>query len=548
MCVITGCAAHVTHISPPEIERNVQEGFSAQAGFEIIQGENLPSPRRGRTPHPKKNRVTYRLDPQENANEVTDPLFAHIQWVTLVWGENPFLYDVYLHGDIKNPDRLAIRVSNLDIRKFLHPSIASFSTHRELIRLQAYFEEFSRKSKIIYPLSFEKSYTQTLSPSDQQSAQRISDIKIVNNCREPGNYEVHIRDGLGRHLLESSFTFPTGHYNMLLTRFHGVGIKEQGTGIGVPWALRKKEVLRYWDSFLPWNWIKRFPKVTIDALSQIHGEEVSHLNGAIEPVRGRIPYEEYEADREVQMKSRPHWLGEEPLTYIRVDPSLPLPTGFEPPRGYKPQSLPDKIEPMAYWMARENQGKIVPHHFRTFEEIQRYDLFFSEFALNGVYVGKSDRIGNFNWEREEGRWDFHFQYLAGLNRFEMRELEGGYQELRLLGEPTNKKAIHFVMGNFRIDPGESVEFLFGLGTQPLITAYNDNPTQIPLRYAVAYDADGTILDHHDRGIGVEKVLIEQINENRYKVRLISYERILPVWEGILTLPVRPVQSVRLREM
>ena len=75
-----------------------------------------------------------------------------------------------------------------------------------------------------------------------------------------------------------------------------------------------------------------------------------------------------------------------------------------------------------------------------------------------------------------------------------------------------------------------------MGTQPLIATYNDNPQKIPIRYAVAYDADGTILDHHDRGIGVEKVLIERIDESRYKVRLISYERILPVWEGIIRVP------------
>jgi hypothetical protein len=514
--IAIGGAADAARLpTPQEIQRNVQEGFSATAHFEIVRGENVPDL--------KKNQTTYRLDPDKDAYEATYEGLAHIQWVTLAWGENPFLFDLYLHGDAKTPERLAIRVANLDIRKFFHPSIASFSTNRNLTRLQAYFEEFSRKAKIIYAL-----------PDQQTGAQKISDLVLINNCREPGNYEIKVRDALGRYLLEANFSFSTQAYNQLLIRFHGIGIREQGTGIGVPWTLQKKEGLRYWDSFLPWNRIKRFPKVSLDDLSQIHGNEVSRVRGEIEPVYGRIPFEEYEADREVQMKSRPHWLGNEPLTYVRVDPKLPLPIGFEPPAGSKPAGfLPGKTAPMVYWTAKENRGKIVPHHFRTFEDVQRYNLFFSAFTLNGVYIGKSDLADDFNRERTKGRWPFDFRYLNGINRFEIRQWEGGTSEIRLLSETTGSRTINFALGNFRLGAGESVEFLFGLDTQPLITDYNNNPLQDPLRYAVAYDADGTILDHHDRGIGVEKVFIERTNEKTYKVRLISYERILPVWEGVI---------------
>jgi len=56
-------------------------------------------------------------------------------------------------------------------------------------------------------------------------------------------------------------------------------------------------------------------------------------------------------------------------------------------------------------------------------------------------------------------------------------------------------------------------------------------------YGMAYGSNATILDHHDRGIGVEKVYIERIDIERYKTRLISYERILPVWEGIVRIPI-----------
>jgi hypothetical protein len=60
--------------------------------------------------------------------------------------------------------------------------------------------------------------------------------------------------------------------------------------------------------------------------------------------------------------------------------------------------------------------------------------------------------------------------------------------------------------------------------------------QDPLLYGFAYGADGTIRDHHDHDIGVEQVYIARIAADAYKVRLISHERILPVWEGVMRLP------------
>ncbi len=582
----------------PDYQKNIREGFAATTGFETVTGICVPKKQKvAANCIPYQDWVTYHLDPDPDAYDLEEEQLGHIQWVTLAWREkresSPFVFDFYLHGDAPTgaangalplvglemrsslyPDHLAIRVAGLDIRKFLHQSIVPIFGDSPLARLQAYFEEFSRKAKIIYPLRHQQSnpptggserrppvgrsghadivtrkiiYAKNVDVTNRESntevfhpgeqvAQRISDIVLVNNCREPGNYEIKIRDILGRNLLKANFSFSTRHYNDLLTRFHGIGIAQQGTGIGIPWTIRKREWRRYWDSFLPWKWIKRFPRVRLTDLSHLHGNEVSLVRGGIEPVYGRIPFEEYEIDQEVQMKSRPHFLGPEPLTYVRVNPKLSLPIGFEPPRGAIPTgALPDKTEPMAYWMAKENRGKIVPHHFRTFEDIQHHDLFFSEFALNGVYTGKSDLEEDFDWERKEGRWQFDFRYLGRLKRFEMREFSGGYTELRLISETTDKRPIHFALGNFRLNPGEKTEFLFGLGTQPLIADYNQNSAQEPLRYAVAYDANEMILDHHDRGIGIEKVMIERVDETSYKVRLISYERILPVWEGVVRI-------------
>ena len=599
-----------SHAGPanPVYERNIREGFAATAGFEIVTIDRVP---RGKI-------VTYRLDPNPDAYKVRGEGLSHIKWVTLEWKESrevsPFVFDLYLHGDRQFDDPLAIRVAQVDIRKFLHQSVRSFSDDFALAQLQAYFEEFARKAKIIYRLPFKNSdktdrdlsyedrllneikegispllnslnkdtsERESLSRADDQLetksanlsqvyqnlqavalkhsaggpaealaasllqkvailalAQKITDITITNNCREPGNYELEIRDSNGRYLLRANFSFPTKDYDLFLTRYHGVGIADQGTGIGVPSTIRNKEKLRYWDSFLPWKRMKSFPKVKIDALSELHlkrsvegeGATRAPLKGEINVIQGRIPFENYQYDMEVTSKGKLHLPGPEPLSYVRVDPRLSLPAGFE---------SPDKSQPASYWRSNAHAGKIVPYHFQTFEDIQRYDIYLSGFDLNGVYIGKSD-LKAFDKERKKGRWHFNFQYLQNLNQFEFRE-RNELIEIRLVGAPlaapSHKQAVNFIFGNFSVQVGKSVEFLLGLGPQPLISAYNHNPYQETLVYGFAYGAEGNILDHHDLGIGVEKIYIERVDAETYKVRLISYERILPVWEGLIRIPL-----------
>ena len=598
-----------------EIEKNIREGFAATSGFEIVTVDRVPLARKGRSLSDPayQDAVTYRLDPHPDAYKVRSQGLHHLQWVTLGWRVNrrasPFVFDLYLHGEPQFKNSLAIRVAQLDIRKFLHQSIASFSDNANLTRLQAYFEEFSRKSKIIYPLppesqdktatsasyegrllaEIEEELDDTIKTLDsaapereslmraQQSArqssdhlkrkefgglgqryqelwsatnagktqwegganlaqkalmltltQKVTDVKITNNCREPGNYEVEVRDAQGRYLLRANFIFSTQDYEAFLTHYHGLGIADQGTGIGVPSTIRNRERLRYWDSYLPWKWMKSFPRVNVEALSVIQGSGGEPLldpplTGEIEVARGRIPFEDYEYDAEVMGKSGYHWPGLEPLSYVRVNRNLPPPAGFTSPDGSPPDS---------YWTSRAHADKVVPYYFRTFEDIQRYDVYLSGFDLNGVYIGRSDLVA-FDKERENGRWHFNFQYLQKLNRFEFQQGRDGLVEIRMTSESSGKDAVNFVFGNFSVPEGKSIEFLLGLGTQPLIEAYNHNPYKTPLVYGMAYGANGNILDHHERGIGVEKVYIERTGTETYKIRLISYERILPVWEGVI---------------
>ena len=613
------------HSLQERYKHNIREGFSATSHFRIVNEEDVPTPSRE---HHASTRtrdyaetITYPLhhQPLVYTYKVHDERLDRLTWVTLAWKEDPetspFVFDLYFHGEPHSVDSLALLIPSLDIRKFLHQSVAAVSNNQNLVSLQAYFSEFSRKAKIVYPASkirrpdahamsydsrlikvLRQGITQLidgLNPDDEYerlslqralkalqrtrtprldtvhrnlqialesqgthaepnediikrgavlqrlinavlnltTARRIRSLKLTNNCREPGNYELEVQDALSRPLLKATFTFDYDLYDQILSRYHGQGIGEQGTGFLVSSEVRGRAWGQYWNSVLPWNWIKSFPEVSIEALSSIQatGEktstESSPIVGELDAHRGSIPFRQYEI--EVRNKSECHSEGGlDPLSYVRVDPELPVPTGFR-----EPINMP----PWVYWTDPEHAGKVVPHHFQTFDDVHRYEVFLSEFDLYGVYRGHNDHK-DASQEQEEGRWHFNYTYLRHLTLFELRQWDKEFIEIRLKSSTDSADAVNFIFGNISLKVGASADFLLGIGAQPLITTYNLNVYQDPLLYGLAYDADGIILDHHDRGIGVEKVYVERIGSHAYKLRLISHERILPVWEGIIRIP------------
>jgi hypothetical protein len=321
--VIDASAVNAKAAMPPSsrviYEQNIRDGFSAKAGFELVtfpimtprhSGKGAGSSDPNGLPYWKWKTYRLNLHPQNIERYwVGEKGLKHLEWVTLAWKdekEYPFIFDLYLHGDAHSRNLLAVRIPHLDIRKFLHESTRSFSDDLPLAQLQAYFEEFSRKAKIIFPLSesddqadqfhsyekriqtdlhhrlvdavahlqstgskgivaltkairlFEREGPLRLDIVDHNLhaamrddpsldleqfndmvrnlsiAQKIASIELTNNCREPGIYEVELRDGDGRSMTHANFSFHTKLYNQILTQYHGLGIAEQGTGIRVP--------------------------------------------------------------------------------------------------------------------------------------------------------------------------------------------------------------------------------------------------------------------------------------------------------------------------
>ena len=584
-------------------------GFAARTHFEVVSTDEIHGYASWSTASDAPGRATYRLDPGSEAYEVWGTGLAHLRFVTLTRTDasSPFTFDLYLHGDPSASDGAGFRIPNLDIRKFLHQSSAALSMDSSLARWNAYFAEFSRKTKVLYRarggevaarssayersvLEATRSELQAISrlaregsgaaskamrrattalgdleavdlgvletnlraaaPRLRDSAadidlaaigagkaaaerleelisrvvaistlRKISKLQLINNCREPGNYEISLNDWVGRPLLQASFSFPPDPYNEILLSYDGFSIQSLGTGLRVSEEVRRNDP-RYWRSLLPWNWIKHPPTGNIAALTPVgphsSGPSVA-LRGTIKVSRGRIPFEKYEAEirRKSGFRSRA-----EPLSYVRVDPAKPMPRGFE---------SPDGTSAHAYWLESTNAGKAVPHRYAYFEDLQEFDVLLSGFETNGVYVGQSD-LKDFDKEREDGRWRFDYRYLKGLQRFEIREFTESRVEIRLLN---GVDAVHFILGNFALPVGGSVEYLLGIAAQPLVSDYNDNVVQEAPLYGLAFASDGSILDHHDTSIGVERVYVERLGRTSYRVRLVAHERILPVWEGVL---------------
>ena len=106
----------------------------------------------------------------------------------------------------------------------------------------------------------------------------------------------------------------------------------------------------------------------------------------------------------------------------------------------------------------------------------------------------------------------------------------------MLSDASDAHAVHFVIGNVRVAVGKSAQLLLGVGVLPLTSDYDADRTEDPLRYVIAYGSEGLVLDHHRLDIGVEQIYVERPEPAVYRIRLVSHERILPVWEGVLRLP------------
>ncbi len=119
---------------------------------------------------------------------------------------------------------------------------------------------------------------------------------------------------------------------------------------------------------------------------------------------------------------------------------------------------------------------------------------------------------------------------AGTGRLEFRLLN------RRCGKP-GAECVNLIIGNIALDPGEGTSLVLGIGTQPLRDLYENNVLQEAQQYALTYDQDGSITElvgHH--GLGLAVVRRSASAPHEYTVDLVSYERAVPLWRGVVPVP------------
>ena len=403
-----------------------------------------------------KNYFSIELAGDNDTLWADHPILKQFSHITIIMNENQNLYfDFFLHGSNQIP--FCIYIPNLHFSKFLHQSVAFKNASENLIRTQAFFAEFSRKTKKLFlspnmqnntpfhsmrskfllnsrvvlnqtiqqklskattPSHFLSTYNSSkissfsLSPIANEvlenmgilkTLRKIEYVMFTNNCREPGNYEFSLKDYIRRPIYRCNFTIPIKRYDLILKNFHGHGISEQGTGINIPKYLYQKNKFYYKGIA---NYRYSFPETKQEELKKVFiqpKEFKSSYFGDIHVSKGKIPY--LSVLRETQEKSTHHHEKQDPLSYVKIINSNSPPEGFQVPVHYKSKHA------LEYWNSKLNQGKVVPHRFLNFKDLYNHYVYLSDFSASGIYKGDSD-IGIYAREKADGRSRFSW-----LNRF-----------------------------------------------------------------------------------------------------------------------------------
>ncbi len=540
---------------------------SLGARFEIIPGPFPDTSGCVPTPHSQvlTNASANRID-----SEAAAP-FAHLSRLTFVSGRqpdepSPAVGELYLHGDADG----YVVVRGVDLRKFLFQDVVlndcsepgvcdserlpgpdnewlgaepaaegyanePFDSDRfACIRnVHGFFAEFNRITK--------KVREQT----PQEGDERL--LHLTNNCREPGNYELALISSRHGKLWKNHVSLDIGFYAQVLGDI-AVAHRELGTGLRVVGTERRSDGSYRYEEVAP----KDFPAgCSIANLAPYVGKAQRMLTSGLTPVAlefGPIPFTEFSAETNAKSGRAQ----DESIVYVEVRPRRPGPSAWRSAGFHFVQTDGGPVLRVAEevdWRtlaARVQPGTRIwaPHTFGTFRDVQAHPFSISAFEVDGRYLG---RLREERLQTNATRlYSFDYAWLDGLRRVEIREAiepdgQGtGRVEFRLLNRQCGKPGqdcINLVVGNIALEPGEETCLVLGIGTQPLRDLYENNVLQDAQQYALTYDEEGHITELVGRyGLGLVVVRRRAKAPSEYTIDLVSYERAVPLWRGVVTVP------------
>jgi hypothetical protein len=537
-----------------EVRSTARDGYeSTGALFDIVQGSFPDISGCSPTPHtqPMTQAVSSRVTSAAGAE------YSHLTHLSFVPGRipgelSPAVGDLYLHGDGSEPRYVAIR--GVDFRKFLFQdvvlrdcdapdqpcdrerlpgpetpwvgadpapeSVAGLPFDSDAFgcirQVHGYFAEFNRITKKVRERN------------DIGRGDRL--MHLTNNCREPGNYELALVSRRDGKLWGDHVSLDLDFYGRLMADIE-VELGELGTGFRVVGSERKADGTYVYEE----RAAKDFPAgCGIENLAPFIGKAQRLLGTvAVDVVSGPIPWTEFSTETVAKSGRGP----DETIVY-RPGMASDAPFHFTQEHGGPIQRIEGPPRP------RAGASVWTPVTMPSFEEASAGPFAISAFEVDGRYLGRlKDRVLATDATR---LYTFDYSYVRGFRRAEVRETierdgrpasDPPMLEFRFPQASCGESCVQLIVGNVALAPGDEASFVVGVGTQPLRDFYENRVLQTSQRYALTYDAAGAITDlAGGMGLGLVYVRRSADTPSEYTVDLVSYERAVPVWRGVFSIP------------
>ncbi|OUR94163.1 hypothetical protein A9Q84_17825 [Halobacteriovorax marinus] len=468
---------------------------------------------------------------------------------------------LYFFGN-KSPSQIEVgpfKMQNLYWKVFQkNPGLCTKKTMRHL-------NEYERKSFVfkrakILPVDEELIFFER-----KNKRYPLNEMIITNNCRGPGNFEFEwpgivkgyfqiprsIMDQWYQEYNKSNDTFDSLFVENRISKFYEEPFSKVATS-----RTLKDKVVSLWSKYFEkeYRW---FSNNDFDSL--INNCSITDINkdllketGAFTKTKitydlGKIEYDQFPV--ETRLKSGYNRI-KTPLIYVKTpcndtEASVEAPKHFYPPKPFYDQNS------LSYW--KKKTCKIVPMNFFYYKDLLKYQVHLSKFEVDGVYVGQNRE------DNPRETTDYDQSLLTNTNFREAYDFKNAYafkeafisksrDGKRINIKLTSKENLNLILANIDlsklIEVSKSAEFkskfrpwatdkvkgiykLIGIKPFDLSSSYQDSNSDSLETYALFYDQDGTVVNHHRKDVGIEQWFL-RYRKGKLILDLISHERITPV--------------------
>ncbi len=541
------------------------------AAFAFVESGNVPQGALAfpyRIPRDDKTPWTGNRPWLEITKEAGDWEYAKT-FTTVTVVDNPdvfHLMDMYIHGDPISNTPL-IKITNIDLRKYFPQPIANKNSC--IARVQAYLGVYNRKGRSI----------STKIDGIHSQSSNVSKVDVINNCREPGNWEFNIHeavDGKSRKVMHGYFYIPVDYLNPRMKKHTGYAWRDAGVGLRFPRhplnrskpnaALPSTKINRIkasavnfteeragGDLAMIWWAMPKFPAYcNINELKKIYSwlptasdfgkaeAKPNKLTAATGPIDYSTMPSETRAKSGIAKKADGTPI-RQTLSYVKTQGCSITGKTFgesrgadRPPEGFRwPFNLEEKDRKGLSISKWKSACAIVPHTFRNWEDVKNYRVRLSGFEGDGTYgcavKGKTtvEKLTHRKAKLKDDLncWRFSYdKYISDFTGYRLAQ-KNGFTELHLIN--TSKatflrrglgRSVIIGFNNDKLNEAgkEGVHFLLGYNSKKLTAPYGaEDVEEYRPHYAFVVDQSGNIKDHY----GLSNLFRDGVGIGKVQVQL-----------------------------